>query len=61
MANVDDRIILGNKKRTHNNMDESQRHSDNQKKPDTERVHTLWFHLHEIQKQTKLTYIKKSE
>lgn len=41
MANVDDRIILGNKKRTHNNMDESQRHSDNQKKPDTERVHTL--------------------
>lgn len=40
-ANVNNRIIPGNKKRIHNNMDESEKHNENQKKPDTERVHTL--------------------
>lgn len=60
MANVANRKVLGNKKRTHNNMDESETQWY-KKKRDTERVHTLWFHLHEIQKWAKLTYIQKSE
>lgn len=33
MACVGNRIILTNKKRTHDNMDESHRHNDKQKKP----------------------------
>lgn len=44
MAHVDNRIILNNKKRRHNDMDESHRHNDKQKKPDT--VCAVLFHLH---------------
>lgn len=51
-------ILLSKKKErttnTHNNMDESQKHTE-QKKPDT-RGHTAWFHLHKILEQAKLTY-----
>lgn len=43
MAHVDSRI-LNNKNRRHNDTDESHRHNDKQKKPDT--VCAAWFHLH---------------
>lgn len=41
MANVDNRKVLGNKKRTHNNMDESQRHNDI-KRNQTQKEYTLY-------------------
>jgi len=36
----------------HNNINKSQKHYAEQKRPDT-RVHTVWFHLYEVLEQEK--------
>lgn len=41
MENVANRKVLGNKKRTHNNMDEPQRHNDT-KRNQTQKEYTLY-------------------